>query len=403
MRRRRNTLENVREEAEQAAFDTASEIRRLVNQQKMNAIWSAQDLDTKTTNSTTGYQSVAVSSYYGSPYRFTKSPSRKKHRSIDTQKKMYNTPMRGQGRKDKDDEMYQSPSRSIAMKSKTPYWLCCFCGTAFDDEENASIHEEFCVQATFEIDKTTSAISVIKNQHSSVPSTGAIEIPHHLYLMVFMRDESLFAAVTAASKYALEQKEVEAEKHLLLMAKDKAYYQFMDTLSTNNSKKKKKTTSILKSVSKGCVERLQHAHTLIKEKEQKENNAFTIQRTVNGPKDHVFDSNTLYINLVVKQSVQLITHKLERLAKNRWEQVEKYDGGNRKNGIVFRWIKKEAQEGLLKLFEMSMKQDFAPSVAATNLATYLFHIGPKQLKVGFCVNDSSFVRFKISHYYILCH
>ena len=369
----------------------------------MNAIWSAQDLDTKMTNSTIGYQSVVVSSYYGSPHRFTKSPSRKKHRRSDTQKKMYNTPMRGQGRKDKDDEMHQSPSRSIAMKSKTPYWLCCFCGTAFDDEENASIHEEFCVQATFEIDKTTSAISVNKNQHSSVPSTGAIEIPHHLSLMVFMRDESLFAAVTAASKYALEQKEVEAEKHLLLIAKDKAYYQFMDTLSTNNSKKKKKTTTILKSVSKGSVERLQHAHTLIKEKEQKENNAFTTQRTVNGPKDHVFDSNTLYINLVVKQSVQLITHKLERLAKNRWEQVEKYDGGNKKNGIVFRWIKKEAQEGLLKLFEMSMKQDFAPSVAATNLATYLFHIGPKQLKVGFCVNDSSFVRFKISHYYILCH
>ena len=113
MRRRRNTLENVREEAEQAAFDTASEIRRLIKQQKMNDIWSAQDLDTKTTYSTVGYQSVAVSSHYGSPHRFTKSPSRKKHQSIDTQKKMYNTPMRGQGQKDKDDEMYQSSSRSI--------------------------------------------------------------------------------------------------------------------------------------------------------------------------------------------------------------------------------------------------------------------------------------------------
>lgn len=78
--------------------------------------------------------------------------------------------------------------------------------------------------------------------------------------------------------------------------------------------------------------------------------------------------NTLYINVVVKNSVQVVNNELERMARGWWQDNKKERGRD----FQFEWIKQVTQQKVIQLAGLALASDFTPRKVAVQLSNDLY-------------------------------
>ena len=140
--------------------------------------------------------------------------------------------------------------------------------------------------------------------------------------------------------------------------------------------------------------RFEHAYKLVKEgpkepgahhhqkrRAQKDSNANNSNN-----KDMTHDNNTLFINVVVKNSVQVVNHELQRMAKGWWQsEQDKKGGGGQTDGeeikdFQFEWIRNHTQKKVIQLAGLALASDFTPRKVAVQLSNDLYRLLEPQLK-----------------------
>ena len=209
-------------------------------------------------------------------------------------------------------------------------------------------------------------------------------VPIGMQQYVVLADEALVDVCTKSEPMILTQSEVEAELELEWLAKDKDYY---DLLSKRDlDRQKEGRYNRFRAEGKSVVSKVQNkfvdAYQLMKEGKPK-SGAQTIDHYTRKSKgdtegQHLIDhsKNTLYVNVIVKNSIQVVRHELERLAKQRWEDElkRKKDQGQgmdvRKER--FEAFRSRAQGNLVKLAGMALASDFTPRRIAVQLSNDLY-------------------------------
>jgi hypothetical protein len=187
---------------------------------------------------------------------------------------------------------------------------------------------------------------------------------------LLLSDEALVDVCSKAECLILSAAEMEAEKELEWLAKDKAYYDLLSKRAlqrnrdrTNTYRFRREGTSALATIQNKVAD----AYQLMKE--GKGNGKSTTldyyNRKMKGNSEErlIIDHTrrTLYINVMVKNSIRVVRHELERLAKKRWEDSQL--AGKEETDIQrnqFQKFRAVAQDNLVKLAGYALASDFTP-------------------------------------------
>ncbi|CAB9525982.1 expressed unknown protein [Seminavis robusta] len=217
---------------------------------------------------------------------------------------------------------------------------------------------------------------------------------------IVLADEALVNVCEKAEKLVLTEAEREAERELMLLSKDKSYY---DLISERTLNRKRNPASRFRSEGKTVLSKVQNkfvdAYQLMKEGDQGlSSDQYNRKRTGQDDTDHVLshDDTTLYVNVMVRNSIQVVSHELERLAKRRWEDANSKDhGGNR-----FERFRALAHGNLVKLAGLALASDFTPRRIAVQLSNDLYRLlKPKMKRRGVTIETE--IEYRIGPYFVL--
>ena len=228
---------------------------------------------------------------------------------------------------------------------------------------------------------------ILKSKKERPRRISAIEeddllVPYGMREYVVLADEALLDVCNKAEPLILTQSEIEAEVELEWLAKDKAYYQLLARRALE--RQRDGAYSRFRTEGKTIVNKVQNkfvdAYQLMKEGQTKRNatpDHYNRKSKGDTEGQHLVDhsKNTLYVNVIVKNSIQVVSHELERLARQRWVENEqnnqiKYDettGTER-----FRKFRAAAQGNLVKLAGLALASDFTPRRIAVQLSNDLY-------------------------------
>lgn len=198
---------------------------------------------------------------------------------------------------------------------------------------------------------------------------------------LLLADEALVDVCHKAESLGLlTRAEQDAEFEIECLAKDKAYY---DLLFERQTQRKRDRTYRFRREGTSAISIVQNkfvdAYQLMKEGKTKSGNNtldyYTRKLKGNAPEELVLDHtrNTLYVNVMVKESIKVVRHELERLAKKRWEDSLQNNGEEtdiqRKR---FQKFRAAAQGNLVKLAGYALASDFTPRRVSIDSAVPLF-------------------------------
>jgi hypothetical protein len=201
-------------------------------------------------------------------------------------------------------------------------------------------------------------------------------VPHEMRNCIVLADEALADVCDKANALILTPQEVEAELELHYLAQDKAYY---DTLQVRSlDRRRGGTYSHFRAEGKSIVSKVQNkfvdAYQLMKEGKAKGKSTTMdhYTRKQKGDLDtiHVLENNdrTLYVNVIVKASLKVVSHELQRLAKQRWEAAQAKNEDYDPQTERFQQFRALAQDNLVKLAGMALAADFTPRRIAVQLS-----------------------------------
>ena len=144
---------------------------------------------------------------------------------------------------------------------------------------------------------------------------------------VVLADEALYDVTSRAVPMILTGREVDAELELALLARDKAYY---DECTKRAIARRVNPSNRYRSDREDVLAKVQNkfvdAYQLMKESDGKKGITDQYNRiNKKGGKEGTtatlmkHTDSTLYVNVMVKNSVEVVRHELERLAKQRWD------------------------------------------------------------------------------------
>jgi hypothetical protein len=208
-------------------------------------------------------------------------------------------------------------------------------------------------------------------------------VPYGMREYVVLADEALVDVCNKAQPLILTQSEIEAEVELECLAKDKDYYQLL--AERELERQRDGAYSRFRTEGKTMVHKVQNkfvdAYQLMKEGKTKGNATLDhYNRKSKGDSEdqHVIDhsKNTLYVNVIVKNSIQVVSHELERLARQRWVENEQKNPNDDKATTTgserFRKFRAAAQGNLVKLAGLALASDFTPRRIAVQLSNDLY-------------------------------
>lgn len=181
-------------------------------------------------------------------------------------------------------------------------------------------------------------------------------------------DEALVDVCRKAESLGLlTADEKDAEFGIECLAKEKAYY---DILFKRAAQRKQDGTYRFRSEGKTAICKVQNkfvdAYQLMKEGKTKRGSTtldyYTRKLKGNAEEGLAMDhsKDTLYVNVMVKNSIKVVRHELERLAKRRWEDSQ---NGKEETDIQrkrFQKFRAAAQDNLVKLAGYALAADFTP-------------------------------------------
>jgi len=203
---------------------------------------------------------------------------------------------------------------------------------------------------------------------------------------VVLADEALTDVCLKAEKIALSQLEQEAEFELECYSKDKHYYDMLEQREIE--RQKEGSYSRFRTEGKNFAEKIQNrfvdAYAVMKQGKSKKTMASVdhYKRKIDGDLDVRNEigntKQTLYVNVIVKNSIQVVSHELDRLARQRWEEHKKneesMDIRNEESRTQFEKFKAAAQGQLVQLAGLALASDFTPRRIAVQLSNDLYRL-----------------------------
>jgi hypothetical protein len=174
---------------------------------------------------------------------------------------------------------------------------------------------------------------------------------------LFLADEALLDVFSRAQPMILNRREVAAERELALLARDKAYY---DELHQRAAARRVDPSNRFRSDADDLLRKLQNrlldAYQLMKDPEGRKGLTDQYNQKIKSTEESTsieHAANTLYVNVMVKNSVQVVRHELERLARQRWEMTEEAEKFTR-----FERFRMLTQTNMVKLAGLALASDF---------------------------------------------
>jgi hypothetical protein len=242
-------------------------------------------------------------------------------------------------------------------------------------------------------------------------------VPHGMRNYLVLADEALVDVTTKAEKLVLTQLEKEAEFELACCSKDKQYYDMLEKREIE--RRQDGAYGRFRTEGKNIAQKVQNkfidAYALCKEGKSKKaissvdhykrklKGDTDVQNVINNTKD------TLYVNVIVKNSLQVVSHELERLAKQRWEEYKAKtsteNGGlkdlrNEESRAQFERFKAAAQGNLVKLAGFALASDFTPRRIAVQLSNDLYRLlTPRLKRRGIFIETE--IEYRVGAYFVL--
>jgi hypothetical protein len=200
-----------------------------------------------------------------------------------------------------------------------------------------------------------------------------------------LADEALVDVCSRAEALILSQVEKEAEFELKMCSRDRDYYNMLELRDIE--RRQEGAYSRFRTDGKNFAQKVQNkmvdAYAIMKAGKEKKRNLVVDYYTrkykgdLNVQTEIENTSRTLYVNVIVKNSIKVVSHELERLAKQRWEEYkathdEKFDGRSADTRAQFEKFKALAQGNLVKLAGYALASDFTPRRIAVQLSNDLF-------------------------------
>ena len=216
---------------------------------------------------------------------------------------------------------------------------------------------------------------IVENQ--DFLSEHEVLVPREMRDYIVLADEALADVCDKARPLILTPSEVEAELELEWLAKDKAHYDLLARREEERQQEGKYTQ--LRAEGKTILSKVQNkfvdAYQLMKEGKSKRRNValdhYTRKLKGDADSSHVIDHNqmTLYVNVIVKNSLKVVSYELERLAKERWDKSEhEKDDKDDLQTQRFQKFREVAQVNLVKLAGLALASDFTPRRIAVQLS-----------------------------------
>jgi hypothetical protein len=180
---------------------------------------------------------------------------------------------------------------------------------------------------------------------------------------VLLADEALLNVCQRATPFILSPREVRAERHLEYLGRDKAYYDdIVDRALARRTNPSNRFRSDATNTIRGKVQnKLLDAYQLMKEGDPNfaRKDVYHHKKNAGGAEDGSsavihHSSSTMYVNVLVRNSVQVVKHELERLAKEKWEHPDE-DKGKYTRFELFRVY---AHANMVKLAGLALASDF---------------------------------------------
>lgn len=224
-----------------------------------------------------------------------------------------------------------------------------------------------------------------------------------------LADEALVDVCDKAEPLILTNAELQAESEIEWLTNDKAYY---DLLQNRWQHRKGGRTQIYRKEGKSTINKVQNkfvdAYHLMKEGKSKIRGSTKMDyytRKVKGNAENkiIIDhtKNTFYVNVMVKNSIKVVRHELERLAKQRWEDSQRpakdeIDIQRRR----FQKFRSFAQDNLVKLAGYALASDFTPRRIAVQLSNDLYRLlSPRLKRRG--VDIETEIEYRVGPYFVL--
>jgi hypothetical protein len=222
------------------------------------------------------------------------------------------------------------------------------------------------------------------NESQELLTDHDVLVSHSIDDYVVLADEALTDVCLKAEKIALSQLEQEAEFELECYSKDKHYYDMLEQREIE--RQKEGSYSRFRTEGKNFAEKIQNkfvdAYAVMKQGKSQKTMASVdhYKRKLDGDMDVRNEisntKHTLYVNVIVKNSIQVVSHELDRLARQRWEEHKKNEGGtdirNDESRTQFEKFKAAAQGQLVQLAGLALASDFTPRRIAVQLSNDLY-------------------------------
>lgn len=217
-----------------------------------------------------------------------------------------------------------SKSRKVTKNA----FMCAYCGAIFSKESYANHHEWKCIKNGLIKSMVFSCGDNTINQGNSkyyiVPMQGHIKISRAMKKCIAITDEALIKVLQRSRKLVLSKQQIYAQRTLALMARNRSFYdmrniRFLEMKKAMNLKKpNRKSVNIWHKLQ----DKLSDAYVLIKEGDDDNNHRVDKYKMKRSDGELKHDDNTIYINVIVKHSTQLLHNELERRAQQRWTSKE---------------------------------------------------------------------------------
>lgn len=233
-------------------------------------------------------------------------------------------------------------------------------------------------------------------------------VPHGMRDFVVLADEGLVNVCEKAKEWILTPAEQDAELELEYLAQDKAYYDMMSTRATERQQRGR--YSQFRTEGKSMLSKVQNkfvdAYQLMKEgnSNRKTMNMDHYTRKLKGDIDtgRILENSkkTLYVNVIVKASLEVVTYELQRLAKQRWEAAHANNRDKDPRTHRFQQFRALAQNNLVKLAGMALASDFTPRRIAIQLSNDLYRLLTPRLKRR-GVSIETEIEYRVGPYFVL--
>eukprot|EP00536_Pseudo-nitzschia_multiseries_P009157 jgi/Psemu1/325521/estExt_fgenesh1_pg.C_2500014 len=249
-------------------------------------------------------------------------------------------------------------------------------------------------------------------EYPEVPSNHNQPTLHQIEDYVVLADEALTDVCKKAEKLALSQLEREAEFELECYSKDKHYYDVLEQREIE--RQRDGAYSRFRTEGKNLAQKIQNkfvdAYAVMKQGKSKKamSSVDHYKRKLEGDSDvkNVMENTkqTLYVNVIVKNSIQVVSHELERLARQRWEEHKKKEGStdirNKESREQFEKFKAAAQGQLVQLAGLALASDFTPRRIAVQLSNDLYRLLTPRLKRRGVFIESE-IEYRVGPYFVL--